>query len=238
MTIKKGRIWQCIVYPESAPDNWQEIVEDLRLDGFISPIHDKDTNPDHTMKKEHYHVLLMWDGPTTEKNARAICESFGGVMEPIPVQSLTGAVRYLIHMDNPEKYQYKKKDVVELGVADFISMSRKSQISRNALKEIFQFIDKHNIYAYAQLVRFAALHDDVWLDVLVNRNTYAVNEYLKSKSWQAKKENQELVEEGTSSWFIGMLEPEFLDDGRVVNIHTGEVLVNNLREGDNHESTD
>lgn len=225
MTIKKSRTWQAIVYPESAPKDWVEIVEDLKVDGFISPLHDKDVNPDHTPKKPHHHVILLWDGPTTYNNAKTVFETFGGVMDPMPVQSLTGAVRYLIHMDNPEKHSYKKKDVIELGTADFITLSRKSQMSRNAFKEIVAFIQKHNIYSYAQLVDYATLHDDVWLDVLINRNTYAINELLKSRSWQAKTENRELIEQDTSEWFLAMLDAEYLDDGRIVNRETGEVLV-------------
>ena len=31
----------------------------------ISPLHDKDMNPDNTPKKPHYHVILTYSGPTS-----------------------------------------------------------------------------------------------------------------------------------------------------------------------------
>ena len=61
----KSREWWCVVYPESAPDNWRELVQETFLEAFISPLHDKDVLPDGTPKKAHYHVVLAWPGQST-----------------------------------------------------------------------------------------------------------------------------------------------------------------------------
>ena len=40
----KSRTWGAVVYPESAPDNWIEILEETRIQFAVSPLHDKDVN--------------------------------------------------------------------------------------------------------------------------------------------------------------------------------------------------
>lgn len=66
---QKSRYWITVVYPESAAENWIEILNLSGLQAIISPLHDKDVNATGEIKKAHYHVMLMWDGPTT-KNVR------------------------------------------------------------------------------------------------------------------------------------------------------------------------
>nr|WP_012218463.1 replication protein B [Lactiplantibacillus plantarum]ADU77110.1 replication protein B [Shuttle DNA vaccine vector pLKV1]CAA77780.1 repB [Lactiplantibacillus plantarum]CAR79031.1 replication protein [Cloning shuttle vector pA13] len=64
---EKGRDWTFIVYPESAPDNWRTVLDETHLLWIESPLHDKDMNADGEIKKSHYHILLTFDGPVTEK---------------------------------------------------------------------------------------------------------------------------------------------------------------------------
>ena len=61
-------------------------------------------------EKPHYHVILSYKG---NKSFEQIDEIARLLHAPIPqrVNSLTGAVRYLTHMDNPEKYQYESSDI-------------------------------------------------------------------------------------------------------------------------------
>ncbi|HAA0081853.1 TPA_asm: hypothetical protein GDG64_14435, partial [Listeria monocytogenes] len=61
--IVKGRDWTFIVYPESAPGDWRDILNKTHLRWIESPLHDKDVNADGEVKKEHWHILLSYDGP-------------------------------------------------------------------------------------------------------------------------------------------------------------------------------
>lgn len=70
--IIKGRDWAFIVYPESAPENWREILDDTHIRWIESPLHDKDFNPDGTIKKPHWHVMLSADGPITQKQLKKL----------------------------------------------------------------------------------------------------------------------------------------------------------------------
>lgn len=53
MATGRGRTrnFGTVVYPESAPENWQTILSELCIPCFISPLHDKDINPDGETKK-------------------------------------------------------------------------------------------------------------------------------------------------------------------------------------------
>ncbi|MDF9661329.1 Rep family protein, partial [Bacillus cereus] len=42
---ERTRNWTFIVYPESTPENWREIINDLHTPWIESPLHDKDVNP-------------------------------------------------------------------------------------------------------------------------------------------------------------------------------------------------
>ena len=69
VTVEKGefvptknvyaRGWDIIIYPESAPTNWLELLEETRMEIAISPLHDKDINPTtNEVKKARFMALL------------------------------------------------------------------------------------------------------------------------------------------------------------------------------------
>ena len=60
----KKRNWTFLVYPESAPADWVSKLQATGLPVAISPLHDKDINPDGELKKAHYHVIVCYSGPT------------------------------------------------------------------------------------------------------------------------------------------------------------------------------
>ena len=53
---KRFRNYATVVYPESAPENWQEILSDQIIPAFISPLHDSDVNPDG----ERRNLIIMF----------------------------------------------------------------------------------------------------------------------------------------------------------------------------------
>ncbi|MEE3444090.1 MAG: Rep family protein, partial [Methanobrevibacter sp.] len=89
-----------MVYPESAPEDWEIILSNEFVPAFISPLHENDLNPDNSPKKPHYHVILMFDSVKTTEQAKEVFAKIGGVGCEI-VKSLRGYSRYLCHLDNP-----------------------------------------------------------------------------------------------------------------------------------------
>ena len=62
----KKRNWGAVIYPESLPKNWLEILAETGLQIAISPLHDKDLEADgQTPKKAHYHIIFIYSGPTS-----------------------------------------------------------------------------------------------------------------------------------------------------------------------------
>ncbi|HDT7711324.1 TPA: replication protein, partial [Enterococcus faecium] len=47
---ERTRNWTFVVYPESAPENWREFLDELHVPWVESPLHDKDVNPDGELK--------------------------------------------------------------------------------------------------------------------------------------------------------------------------------------------
>ena len=98
-------------YPESLPDNWQDILIESGVPFAISPLHDRDMNPDNTEKKPHYHIILNYDNTTTYNNVVRFLEPFNCPI-PQPLESIRGYYRYLTHKDNPEKFQYDEAEII------------------------------------------------------------------------------------------------------------------------------
>ena len=53
----RTRNWTIVLYPESAPDNWRTLIDDLHIEWVESPLHDKDVNANGEPKKAHWHLL-------------------------------------------------------------------------------------------------------------------------------------------------------------------------------------
>lgn len=183
----KGRYWAFIVYPESAPDNWIDILSEMGVVGAISPLHDKDTNPDGTEKKPHYHIVIEFDGPTTYKHVHEnICESVNGTI-PKRVISLRGYYRYLTHMDNPEKAQYDQNDVKQIG--GFKLELTTTEVTEIKIK-IIEDITNNKIYEYSELLDYYLYEvGDIERLEVASNHTFFFDKYISSR--RNKKNNSE-----------------------------------------------
>lgn len=185
-TPKRYRNFACVVYPESAPDNWQDILSRQFVPAFISPLHDKDVDPQNQPKKPHYHVMLMFDGVKTPEQAKTVIESIGGVGIEL-VQSIRGYGRYLCHLDNPEKAQYSPDDVRSFCGADYIHVIGLAIDRLKAIKEMISYIEENNVISYRQIMLYAINERPDWFRVLCDNGTYVIKEYIISRSWEFDK---------------------------------------------------
>ena len=154
----RSKVWAGVVYPESAPQDWQDKLRELLIDSFISPLHDKDTNADGEVKKAHWHVMLMFGSMKTASQAKEAFQSFGCTVEPQRVRNTRGMARYLCHMDNPDKY--------------------------DILVQMQDWCDANKVYGYATLVRYARSNRPDWFRCLADNGTVMMKEYLKSARWE------------------------------------------------------
>ncbi len=184
--VVKGRDWTFVVYPESAPEQWRTILDETYMRWVESPLHDKDVNPDGELKKPHWHILLSADGPISESAVKKIIEPLNC---PVPqkVGSSKGLVRYMVHLDNPEKYQYDMTDIVGHNGADVSSYFELTATNRlSCMKEIITYIYDNKIDNYSDFLMICISNSDNWFDIAINHNTLAINKMIDA-IWHKKR---------------------------------------------------
>lgn len=195
-TAPRYRNFACIVYPESAPENWQHILAEQLIPSFVSPLHDADVNPTGEPKKAHYHVMLMFEGKKTLVQASSIFEKIGGVGCDI-IQSLRGYSRYLCHLDNPEKAQYDTALVKCYCGSDYTSTIGLAIDKYKALSEMQDFCDRYNVLSFYLLMKYARVNRSDWFRILSDCGSVSMREYLKSKQWSKDNNINSIVDPET-----------------------------------------
>ena len=178
----RKRNFATVIYPESAPENWREILAGYFVPAFVSPLHDKDVNATGDPKKAHHHVMVMFEGKKSDEQVKTMFDSIGGVgLER--VESLRGYARYLCHLDNPEKAQYNPSDVVSMNGSDYSYTIGIVADKYKAVREMIAFCKANQIVSYAELLEYASAEQDTWFRILCDSGTVVMKEYLKSVSW-------------------------------------------------------
>jgi len=179
---QRGNAWAFILYPESAPENWRSILDSFYIEWIESPLHDKDINEvDEEQKKSHWHILLLFDSLKSYAQIKLITDSLNAP-RPLKAHSPKGIVRYMIHLDNPEKYQYPASEIIAHGGADVPAMLKMTLTNKYALiGEMRDFISDHNITEFYMLFDYAIKNRvEDWAPLLCESSAYVITEYIKS----------------------------------------------------------
>lgn len=190
------RNYATIVYPESAPDNWQEILAQQFVPAFISPLHENDINPTGEPKKPHFHVIIMFDGKKTTEQANEVFEAIGGVGCEV-VKSIRGYARYLCHLDNPEKAQYDPSQVRNLCGADYVNTIGLAIDKYRAISEMEEFCEQYKVVSFFALSRYARRCRPDWHRVLQDCATVYMREFLRSKQWSEENHLCDIIDPET-----------------------------------------
>ena len=183
----KGRNWAFVVYPESLPKNYEEIITETGLPMAFSPLHDRDINPTGESKKPHYHVICYYENPTTQKSVKEnVTDKLNGTI-PIKLESMTGMYRYHIHLDNPEKAQYNDKDRIFYNGFDTSKVDSLTffEIDKT-LRELQNFIESNDILEYRSLLKILLDSEMFQSWTIARTNTVFLNTYLASRRNEKK----------------------------------------------------
>ena len=186
---KKGRHFWYVVYPTedwikendpcceydgsagwgTAPDDWIEKLHQTGLAFCVSPLHDKDRNPDGKIKKPHWHVIVSWGNTTTYRSARELCTM---LCCPLPrlLKNPTGAYRYHQHRDNPEKHQYTESSTTYNGWERPLDSNEVTEIKR----EIRHIIYLEDCIEYDELLEVLESYGPEYEDVASNNSFFCV----------------------------------------------------------------
>lgn len=194
---KRSNYWISIVYPESSPNDWQRRLESLHIQAIISPLHSPDPDPETLYeKKEHYHVMFMYD--SLKSYGQAI-EDFEDVFENgftrymlIP-RSKVGQLKYFCHLKNPGKEKLDPADVITFGGVDYLEeISDEGGALYITLGEITEFIHNNHIKSFIKFALWCQYNNLEWSRILSSRSTLYIKAIIDSeRNW-----NRDNLEEG------------------------------------------
>ena len=178
----RTRTWTIVLYPESAPEDWREQLDELHIGWVESPLHEFDTNPTGEVKKAHWHILLTFGGVKSYEQVLELVKPLNG---PIPQRchDARAMVRYMAHMDNPEKHQYDPAQIKPHGGVDLDELLAPTSSERKTIiKEMITWVKQTGCTEYQDLMDEAiAESPDRWYPVLLDRGTYVLQEYIRSQ---------------------------------------------------------
>lgn len=185
---RRTRNWATVLYPESAPEDWREILADQHIPALVSPLHNRDLDADGEQKKPHYHVMLLFDGMKTQAQAIEVFKKIGGVGAEM-VASVRGYARYLIHADSPCKAQYDANEVSSFSGANYLDLISMPADKYTAIAEMIDYAEEKGILSFAELVLYARNNRKDWFRILCDSGSAMLIQYMKSRYWQINKKD-------------------------------------------------
>lgn len=182
----RTRNWATVIYPgESAPDNWEDILRDEKVQAVASPMHDKDVNPTGEPKKAHRHVIIRFAAVKTKEQAEEVFSKIGGVGCE-KVKDLRQYCRYLCHLDNPEKAQYVPGDVITFGGFDYYEVIISAADENDMLREITFFVTDNHVTNFSRFQRWNAENRPDWFRLIAKSASYYVAQLIKSERYNVE----------------------------------------------------
>lgn len=159
--------FELILYPENKDDMYL-LHKCTSLWDYAYAMHDKDVyeddkrdeNGDYVykkgdQKKPHIHLLVFLNATTQIHVLQEFLNIPFSRIEK--VKSVKGAIRYLIHLDNYEKYTYQLKDIVT-NVPDRVRIALSTNLVQFEEENIIKILDDvRNCQSFTELVFLSAV---------------------------------------------------------------------------------
>lgn len=178
---KRSNKWAFLIYKESTPSNYMELLENLHVPFVLSPWHDKDIHSDTgEIKKAHKHGALYFDSLKSYSQVSELVSSkLNSPAHVEVVMSPKGMYDYFTHAENPDKTLYNIEGI-ESGAGFELDKFLVEQNSDNFMNEVIDVIEENNFTEFEDLVRYARDNNSVLLGLIVER-TYFFAKYLDSR---------------------------------------------------------
>lgn len=113
-------------------------------------------------KKPHYHYVIAFSG---SKTSAQICEMIGNATDYIErVDNKAGALKYLCHLKNPEKYQYSIEEIKNINGMDLSCITTIDELERmDYSDQIIDYIEKNRVWSFWSLMNWARKSGDFQL---------------------------------------------------------------------------
>lgn len=151
---RQSRTFTFELYPEWSFFN--NIVSHIVKEKYAMILHDKDTNDDGTIKKPHVHVVVRYGGKRLITSVKNEYAKYGMEKRFVDTCNERAMLRYLIHLDDPDKYQYSKtevdtnmKQICESAWNDEISSDEAFMLLNDYIEQSQEYIKQTDINKYA-----------------------------------------------------------------------------------------
>lgn len=164
MVTKTYRIFSCTLYDVSDTLCFNDII--IRVNNHKLKYFYIRHNAEQEEKKDHYHLVLYFEKPTTLKNVSNLLEIDENkikIMDDTGKRyTLKKSVGYLLHFNNSEKTHYNFEDI-KTNIYDTIKKYYDILVTPNSekkeLAEILAFIEDNNIKTTYALVYWCIEND-------------------------------------------------------------------------------
>jgi len=167
--VGRHRTFNAVFYPESAPENFREIIDDWKVPALLA-LHDQDQD-----KKPHYHLTLLFTRQKTLAQVHALVDQLGSSVVQ-PAYDTRASCRYLAHLDHPEKFQYGVGVLESFAGA---SVPDLTQPAGDPSLEILAWIRDQGVIEYSDLIHYCADHRQDWYRWAAGHSIYLCA-YLRS----------------------------------------------------------
>ena len=189
---KRSNKWAFLLYQESAPEHYLDVLENMHIPFVLSPWHDKDINKETgEFKKTHKHGALYFDSlKSYSQVSELLIKNLNTPAHVEPVMSPKGMYDYFTHAENPEKTLYDINQI-ETGCGFELDKFLISNNSDEFLLMVIDMIEEHNFTEFNNLVRYARKENQQLLSLVMDK-TYFFAKYLDSRrhSRYGKEDNE------------------------------------------------
>lgn len=188
---KRSNKWAFLIYQESAPENYLDILEEMHIPFVLSPWHDKDVNKETgEFKKAHKHGVLFFESlKSYTQVSELLTEKLNTPSHVEVVMSPKGMYDYFIHAENPDKTLYSI-DEIESGCGFELEQFLITNNNEEYLSTVIDIIEEHNFTEFNNLVRYARVENPSLLNLIINK-TYFFAKYLDSRRYSDKRKESE-----------------------------------------------
>ena len=183
MKDKRSNKWAFLLYQESAPENYLEILEKMHVPFVLSPWHDKDINKKTgEFKKAHKHGALYFDSLKSYSQVSELLSSNLHTSSHVEIiMSPKGMYDYFTHAENPEKTLYNIDDI-ESGCGFELEKFIIDHNYDEYLSLVIDIIEKYNFLEFNNLVLYARAENPNLLHLIMDK-TYFFAKYLDSRRY-------------------------------------------------------
>lgn len=183
---KRSNKWAFIMYQESAPKNYLDVLEEIHVPFILSPWHDKDVNKETgEIKKAHKHGVFYFDSlKNYSQVSDLISDKLNSPKHVEVIMSPKGMYDYFIHAENLDKTQYNMEDI-ESGCGFDLASFLLEQDGGSFIGEIIDLIEENDFTEFQYLVTYARQHNIILLSLIMNK-TYFFAKFLDSRRYTSK----------------------------------------------------